>query len=251
MAGLNPFMFRQGSSVLHELDTRCKFFLVSVVSLTVLKADFPACFICLGILLFFLKKVGLSLGETLKHLKYFILFLALILLSRGLTIPGSPIFSLYGINISYDGLYQGALVSLRFFLVMVTGLLFSATTRPAGLKNAAQWYLKPVPFVPEKRAAIMISLALGFLPRILKQAQETANAIQARCGNLEKNPIKRFIRLTLPIMKKTFLSADHLILAMEARCYCEDRTDPEFEPSGREAIFIIACLGFWAGTLIL
>jgi len=245
MAALNPFFFKPGNSILHCLDTRCKFFLVCMVSLSLLKADFIACFIFLIILIFFLKQIGLRAWETLKHLRYFILFLVFILLARALTISGDTLVSLYNMTISVQGLYQGCLVALRFFLVMVTGLIFSATTRPASLKSAAQWYLNPIPFVPEKRVAIMISLALRFLPLILNQARETSDAIDSRCGNLQKNPVKRFIRLTLPLLKKTFLSADHLILAMEARCYCEDRTEPEFEPSGRERSFIIAGLGFW------
>ncbi len=249
MATLNPFMFRPGNSPLHQLDTRCKFFIVCMVSISVLQADFTACFICLGILIVFITQIKLPLGKTLNHLKYFILFLVFIIFTRALTTPGDPLVSLYDISISGQGVYQGSLVALRFFLVMVTGLIFSATTRSACLKNAAQWYLKPIPFVPEKRVAVMISLALRFLPLILKQAQETSNAIQSRCGNLEKNPVKRFIRLTLPLLKKTFLSADHLILAMEARCYSEDRTEPEFEPSGRETIFIIASLCFWLSIL--
>jgi len=220
-----------------------------MVSLSVLEADFFACLICLGVLLVIIRQIKLPMGKTLKHLRYFIFFLVFIILTRALTIPGDPFVALYNISISAQGLYQGCLVALRFFLVMVTGLIFSATTRPASLKNAAQWYLKPIPFVPEKRVAVMISLALRFLPLILKQAKETSDAIQSRCGNLERNPVKRFIRLTLPLLKKTFLSADHLILAMEARCYSEDRTDPEFEPSGREANFIIVCLGFWLSIL--
>jgi energy-coupling factor transporter transmembrane protein EcfT len=219
------------------------------MSLSILNTGFLGCVLLLAILIFFLKQIHLKVGQTLKHLRYFVLFLILILLSRGLTIPGDPLVSLYEISLSAQGLYQGALVALRFFLVMVTGLLFSATTRSAGLKNAAQWYLKPIPFVPEKRVAVMISLALGFLPLILKQAQEIRHAMDSRCGNLEKNPIKRFVRITLPLLKKTFLSADHLILAMEARCYCEDRTDPEFTPGGKEAVFIIAGLGFWCCSL--
>lgn len=241
---MNPFMFKTGNSLLHGLDTRCKVFLVCMVSLSLVNADFPACGILFGVLAFFTKDIGLRIGQTLKHLRYFILFLVFLLLSRALTISGDPLFSLHGMTISIQGLYQGSLVALRFFLVMVTGLVFSATTRPSSLKSAAQWYLKPIPFVPEKRVAIMISLALRFLPLLIQQAQETSNAICARCGNLEKNPVKRFVRLTLPLLKKTFLSADHLILAMEARCYCEDRTDPEFKPSGKESIFIIISLTF-------
>ncbi len=245
MATLNPFVFRPGNSSLHCLDTRCKFFLVCMMSLSILNAGFSACFICLLVLFFFLRQIRLPMGQVLKQLRYFIVFLIFILLARALTIPGDPLFSAYELTISAQGLHQGGLVALRFFLVMVTGLIFSATTRSASLKNAAQWYLKPIPFVPEKRVAVMISLSLSFLPLILQQAQETRNAINSRCGNLEKNPVKRFVRLTLPLLKKTFLSADHLILAMEARCYSEERTDPEFEPSGRETLFIITGLGFF------
>jgi len=245
MAALNPFTFRHGNSTLHCLDARCKFFLLCMVSISVLKADFIACIICLGILIFFIKQTRLKVREILGHLKYFILFLFFIFLARALTVPGTPLAALYDMTITVQGLYQGALVALRFLLVMVAGLLFSATTSPGSLKSAAQWYLKPIPFVPEKRVAVMISLALRFLPLILHQAQETRDAIQARCGNLEKNPVKRFIRLTLPILKKTFLSADSLILAMEARCYCEDRTDPEFKPSGKERLFLLTGLFLW------
>ena len=243
MAEVTPFEFRPGTTSLHYLDTRCKFFLVCIMSLSLLNAGFSACFMAFGVLVFFLIKIRLKAVETCKQLKYFILFLAFLILVRSLTIPGDPIVSFHEMTVTSQGLYQGCLVALRFFLVMVIGLLLSATTRTASIKTAVQWYLKPLPLIPEKRAAIMISLALRFLPLILKQAQETSNAIQSRCGNLQKNPVKRFIRLTLPVLKKTFLSADHLILAMEARCYCENRTDPEFKPGGKEIIFIVSCLG--------
>jgi energy-coupling factor transporter transmembrane protein EcfT len=251
MAILNPFEFRPGTTSLHCLDTRCKFFLVCIMSLSLVNAGFSACFIALGVLYCLLKQIRLKIIETIKQLKYFILFLFFLILTRSLTMPGDPIVTFHDIVITRQGLFLGCLVALRFFLVMVTGLLFSATTRAASIKTAAQWYLKPLPFVPEKRVAIMISLALRFLPLILKQARENSNAIQSRCGNLQKNPVKRFIRLSLPVLKKTFLSADHLILAMEARCYCENRTDPEFEPGGKEVIFIITslvlsfCIIFW------
>ncbi len=242
MAELNPFEFRPGSTSLHYLDTRCKFFLVCIMSLSLVNAGFLSCFIALGVLLFFLKQIKFKIVETCKQLKYFILFLVFLIIVRSLTMPGDPIVSFHGMAITSQGLYQGSLVALRFFLVMVIGLLFSATTRTASIKTAVQWYLKPIPFVPEKRVAIMISLALRFLPLILKQGRETSNAIQSRCGNLQKNPIKKFIRLTLPVLKKVFLSADHLILAMEARCYCENRTDPEFKTWEKEMVFIISSL---------
>ena len=67
-------------------------------------------------------------------------------------------------------------------------------------------------------------------------------------ANLTKNPVKRIIRLTLPMLKKTFICADNLILAMESRCYTDNRTDPEFTASGSEYFFLsgsaIIALGF-------
>lgn len=248
---MNLFTFRQGVSTLHGLDTRCKIFLVCVLSLAILGANFYGCLILLGVLVFFASQAGTKIRAILKQLHYFILFLIIIILVRGLTIPGEPLVALHGITLTRQGLAQGGVVALRFFLVMVTGLLFSATTPPSEIKGAAQWYLKPIPLVPEKRVAIMISLALRFLPLILSQARETADALRSRGGNLEKNPVKRFVRITLPLLKKTFLAADHLILAMEARCYDENRTDPEFNPSGKEGRFILASLVFWLGLAAL
>ncbi|MCK5164630.1 MAG: hypothetical protein KAQ72_12980 [Desulfobacula sp.] len=54
----------------------------------------------------------------------------------------------------------------------------------------------------------------------------------------EKKSSKKIIGLVLPLLKKTFLLADNLILAMESRCYNDDRTDPEFTPSGKEIYFL-------------
>jgi energy-coupling factor transporter transmembrane protein EcfT len=134
---------------------------------------------------------------------------------------------------------------------MVTGLLFAVTTRPADLKSAAQWFLKPVPLIPEKRVALMISLCLRFFPLILAQAGQTADAVNARCGGYRKNPVRSIRFLTLPLLKKTVMAADHLDLAMTARCYTENRTDPEFESSGKERLALAAGTGLCLGMVLL
>jgi len=156
---------------------------------------------------------------------------------------GLPYFTLFGISVTKEGLLDGFLVAFKFLLIMLSGVLFSMTTQPNTIKSAVQWYLKPVPFIPEKRVAVMISLSLKFMPVILRQANEISDAQKARCGDLEKNPIKRINRLIIPLLKRIFLNADSLILAMESRCYTEDRTDPVFSPSGQEPYFLFgSCL---------
>lgn len=249
MAQLTVFTYRPGLSVLHTVDVRSKFFIVCLVSICLLSAALPGCLVYALILFFFFKQTGLHLWATLKSLQYFLILLSFVFMARALTVNGDILFSFYGISVSDQGVGQGILVALKFFLVMVTGLVFACTTRPASIKSAVQWFLKPVPFVPEKRLGVMISLALGFMPVILGQAKQISDAQKARCFDLQKNPVKKIIRLGLPLLKKIFFAADSLVLAMESRCYTDDRTDPEFTGSGKEAVFVaggmIVCLGLF------
>ncbi|MCF6246608.1 MAG: energy-coupling factor transporter transmembrane protein EcfT [Desulfobacula sp.] len=239
---LIPFAFRPGKSALHLLDARLKFFLICLVSTSMLSASFVPCLIYSLLLILFFNLARIKVFQLLISMKFFLLLLGFIFLARCFSTPGDTLISAYGISISRLGVTTGFLVAFKFLLVMMTGLLFSGTTRPAQVKGAVQWFLRPIPFLPEKRVAVMISLSLAFMPIILKQNQKVADAQAARCGNLEKNPVKKIIRMVLPLLKKIFLCADNIILAMESRCYTEDRTDPEFQPSGKEPSFLLGSL---------
>ena len=238
MADLIPFSYRQGNSLLHRMDVRYKFFVICLTSISIMSANLAGCFFYFIILFFLFKVSGLNLYVAVRRIKYFVLLLCFVFTARALTVNGDIVFSVYGVSATAQGMTEGFLVASKFFLVMVTGLLFSFTTKPSAVKSAVQWFLKPVPFLPEKRIAVMISLALGFIPVIARQAGQIAEAQTARCADLEKNPAKRTIRLVLPLLKKTVLSADSLVLAMESRCYSDDRTDPEFTVSGKEPLFL-------------
>ncbi len=240
----NLFEFKPGKTLAHRLDPRCKFFLLCIISAGLVAASWSACLALLILILLELKSMGIRPLDLLRQLWAFMLFLLLIIFVRGLTEPGPQLFTLVvypiSISVSIPGLTQGGLVALRFFTVMVLGLVFSAGTRPSDLKAAVQWILSPVPFIPEKRVGMMISLALRFLPMILTQTQESRQAIQARCGNLEKNPLKRMSTLVLALLGKTFKNAEDLISAMEARCYTQNRTDPTFQPNGTTPVALAA-----------
>jgi energy-coupling factor transporter transmembrane protein EcfT len=251
MADLTLFSFQAGTTALHGLDVRAKTVLMCMVSMALFIAGFSACLLCFLVVYPLICATGMTLCGLLIRLKGFILLLALMAATRAVTVPGDPILSVSEIEITRQGLAQGALVGVRFFLVMVIGMLFAATTRPAAVKSAAQWFLTPVPFVPEKRVAVMISLCLGFFPLILSRAGQTADAVNARCSGFNKNPIRRIRFLTLPLLKKTFMSADHLCLAMDARCYTEHRTDPAFESGGKERLFLGAGTGLCVAMAVL
>lgn len=243
------FDFTPGKTLVHRLDPRCKFFLTCLISAGLVSAAFGVCMALLILIFIILKSMGICPTGLVRRLKGFIFFLVMIILVRGLTEEGPPLFHLLSYPISIQGLTQGGLVALRFFTVMVLGLVFSASTRPSELKAAVQWFLKPIPFIPEQRAGVIISLAIRFLPMILSQAEESGLAIQARCGNRPKNPLKRTSTLVWALLGKAFRGADELALAMEARCYTEKRTDPVFHISCADPIALAAGIGIFLALI--
>ncbi len=208
--------------------------MMCLVSIGILKALFPSLIIISIVLFITMIDVGIKPFKALNHLKYFLMLLVFIFISRALTTPGEALFSVFGASISKHGIYEGALVSIRFLIIMLLGMIFSHTTKPSSIKSAVEWFLKPIPLIPEKRASIMIGLSIRFLPLIIEISKQVSDAQKARCADNQKNPVKKIARLILPILKKTFQTADNLALAMESRCFSEDRTDPEFNKSGYE-----------------
>ena len=74
----------------------------------------------------------------------------------------------------------------------------------------------------------MLSLLVRFVPMILDQARETMDAQRARCIECRKNPVFRLTALAVALLRRIFEDADRLIVAMEARCYNEERTGPAY-----------------------
>nr|WP_319492848.1 energy-coupling factor transporter transmembrane component T [uncultured Desulfobacter sp.] len=245
------FSYRSGSTVWHTLDVRCKCLLVCMLSLTVLRTGLPGTIMCQGVLMGVLKTVGIGPIKLLTQLKAFLLFLIVIFFCRWACTAGDPMVTVYGLKLTHQGFVSGSLVSLRFLAVMLMGLVLTVTTRSMEIKAAIQWFLGPVPFIPEKRVAVMAGLALKFMPLIFDNAKEVTYAVNARCGNLRKNPVRRLIQLSWPLLKKTFQSAEDLSLAMQARCYSENRTDPRFSPNGKEGWIVVLVLIFCAVILLM
>lgn len=244
MGRLTPFLFTHSTSLLHKLDTRYKLAMVCLISVGLIKAMFPSLAVTALIMILLMLNSGIKPLNCLWQMRYFFILLFFVFISRALTIQGKPLFHLFWLPISGSGIKEGALISTRLLIIMLLGMVFSHTTRPSSIKSAAAWFLKPLPFIPEKKASLMIGLAIRFLPVIFEQAEKVSDAQKSRCGDNQKNPVKKAARLVMPILKKTFQTADNLALAMEARCFSEKREDQDFNKSG----FEIICLG---GAILL
>jgi len=262
MGKLTAFSYRTCHFVLFKLDVRCKVICVCLLSIIMAMADFVHLFLISAILSWFLYRSGVTVQIFVRELRYFFLILIFLVVVRSFITPGRPIdiFQLIGmdlpevlrmeifsnIHITEEGVIDGCIVAWRFLIIMVMGILFSCSTQASALKGAVTWFLKPVPFIPEKRVGVMVSLFVRFLPLILEKVDEVSDSQKARCANLQKDPLKRIKNITVPLLKKVFQSADILAIAMASRCYSEDRTEQKFLQSGYEIYFYIGTLALAA-----
>jgi energy-coupling factor transporter transmembrane protein EcfT len=227
MAELTVFSFKPGSSLLHRLDVRFKIVFLILISLSSLSGGFAGLGILTGLLITLVFHSRLPIKSGLKELRFFLFLLLLILVTRMVVTPGAALIEINSFAITRPGLVSGLIICWRLTTVVLIGFLFVFTTPPSEIKAAVQWFLKPFGFVPGKRIATMMGLIARFVPVILSQANETLEAQRARCADNRRNPLNRLIRLGIPLIRRTFAQADKLAVAMEARCYDENRTDPE------------------------
>ena len=244
MAELTSFGYFSGNSLLHNLDPRFKLLIIILLSLVCLNLYFISLGIFTCLLLGLILYSRLPLNSGVKELRYFFVLLLFVFMARVLSTGGASLIDVGFMSVSKPGLYAGFLVCWRLAFIVLLGFTLISTTRPAEIKAAVQWYLKPVPFIPQKKVAMMMGLILRFVPVIFDQAAETADAQKARCVQNRRNPVYRLIKLGFPLMRRTFERADDLVAAIEARGFTENRTDPELLSHQRDwvSLMVVSCL---------
>ncbi len=279
MGKVTQLSYRHGAFVLFRMDVRCKIICICFMSIIVIKANFIPLLSIIAVLLWLLYCCKLHILTLIKELKYFFILIFFVFLVRCLVTSGTyisiPIYpsmknlsfmdtdiaeviSYININflpylhITKEGVLDGAKVSLRFFIIMVMGILFACSTTSFSIKNAVIWFLKPIPFIPQKRVGVMVSLFVRFFPLILEKISDISDAQRARCAHLQKNPIKKIKYLTVPLLIKIFNSADSLAIAMASRCYNDNEIKEQgFSKSGYEIYFYLGTTALAAVVIFL
>ena len=140
-------------------------------------------------------------------------------------LPGEPLFKLGFLTISKEGLKTACLMAIRLmFLVLGTSLL-TYTTSPIELTDGIEALLKPMKKigVPSHEIAMMMTIALRFIPTLIEETDKIMKAQMARGADFESGNIikrsKNLVPLLVPLFVNSFRRADELATAMEARCY--------------------------------
>ena len=242
MAELSALGYRPGGSLLHGLDPRTKLAAVAVFALIGAVASLSVLAVSGISILLALWRAGVGPRQWVRDLRVFWLMLLFLLAVRALTGSGPALVEVFGIGVTTQGLAEGGMICLRLSIVALAGIGVSATTRPSEIEAAVQAILRPVPFVPEKRAATILGLVVRFLPEVLREARLTKEAQMARCVEQRKNPIARLFLFAVPLLRRIFARADRLAMAMEARCYSVNRTGPTLCAGKKDALCLVVLM---------
>ena len=249
MTSLTPFHYRPGTSFLHDLDARFKIILLVMLSLATLNTSVLS-LVCLTLLMVFLMtRVTVSFMDLFTELRYFLILLLIVFILRLIATPGDPLFQVFGITLSRQGMLDGLMVCWRLLMVVLMGFVFISSTRISSIKSAVERLLAPLPLIPEKRLATMMGLIVRFIPVIFQKAHAVSEAQKARCVDNRKNPLYRLESLTMPLMRGVFQDADKLAMAMTARCY--DENQPIALRKARKNDWLVLTAGGLFGLLLL
>lgn len=215
-----------GCSVIHELDPRTKIIsTILFISSIFLAENYQAYSIIAIFVGIIISLAGIPPMMVLRSLKPLWLIIILTLLIHIFTTPGTIIYSLGPLTVTEEGLSQGFLMSLRLVFLIVISSLLTFTTSPVSLTDGIERLLGPFKKIglPAHELAMMMTIALRFIPTLLEETDRIMKAQMARGADFTSGNILRRARNMIPLLVPLFISAfrraDELATAMEARCY--------------------------------
>lgn len=213
-------------SIIHKLDPRTKLFATLLFIISVFSFDGIVGFIVMTAFLFgviALSKVPLSF--MLRGLKAIMILLVIAGLFNLFLTPGQVLWSIWKIHITREGLRNAVLMTIRMVYLIMGSSVMTLTTTPNQLTDGLEKALKPLQKinVPVHEIAMMMSIALRFIPILIEETDKIMKAQMARGADFETGGLvkkaKNMVPLLVPLFVSAFRRANDLALAMEARCY--------------------------------
>ncbi|MDD6920241.1 MAG: energy-coupling factor transporter transmembrane component T [Eubacteriales bacterium] len=213
-------------SIIHRLDARVKIVstLIFIIALFVVNT-FVGLGVATAFLLIIIKMSKVPLGFMLKGLKpiFFIVILTFVL--NIFMIDGRVLAKWWIFTVTAEGLRQAIFMAVRLILLILGSSVLTFTTKPINLTDAIEYLLNPLKKikVPVHELAMMMSIALRFIPTLLEETDKIIKAQQARGADFETGNIikraKRLVPILVPLFIGAFRIAQDMAMAMEARCY--------------------------------
>ena len=215
-----------GNSFIHRLDPRVKILatVFYIVSLFVV-ADFIGFAVAFIELAVIIAVSRVPLRFILRGLNPVFLILAFTFLINMFMVKGEPLVTLGFLTITREGLRTAVFMAVRLILLIIGASLLTLTTKPISLTDGMEALLSPFKRfgLPAHELAMMMTIALRFIPTLLEETDKIMKAQQARGADFESGNLIRRAKALIPILVPLFISAfriaQDLAMAMEARCY--------------------------------
>lgn len=217
-----------GHSFIHKMDPRMKI-IVSVLYIVILFVASRPLGLLLGILMvvmmYMISKISAKMvAKSLKPVVPIIIFTAVLNLFF-MTGPSEPLVSFGFIHIYPEGVAMAVMMAVRIMCLIAGTSLLTYTTSPIELTDAIEVLMGPLKKVkvPVHEIAMMMTIALRFIPTLIEETDKIMNAQKARGAVMETGSLtqraKALIPILIPLFVSAFRRADELALAMECRCY--------------------------------
>lgn len=218
--------YYQTDSVIHRLDPRVKLIttIAYIISLFVFR-NFTGYLAAAVFLTVIIKMSKVPFKYIVKGMKA-ILFLLLITVVFNLFLtPGEPLITFWIFKITVEGISTAVFMAVRLTFLIIGSSIMTLTTTPNHLTDGMEKLMKPLKAikVPVHEVAMMMSIALRFIPILLEETDKIMKAQTARGADFETGGIlkraKNLVPLLVPLFISAFRRANDLAMAMEARCY--------------------------------
>lgn len=215
-----------GNSFLHKMDPRAKILCTMIFICAIFLANNPWSYLVVTLFTALcISLSGVPFRLIVKAVRPLWVILVFTLVIHLLTTPGTEIFRLGPVKITEEGVRNGVFMTLRLVFLIAFSSLLTYTTSPIVLTDGIEALL--IPFrrfgVPAHELAMMMTIALRFIPTLLEETDRIMKAQSSRgadftAGNIWQKA-KSMVPLLVPLFISAFRRADDLATAMEARCY--------------------------------
>lgn len=215
-----------GNSLIHKLDPRIKIIatLLFIVELFIVD-NFLGFVFAAAALLTIIAVSKVPLSYIVRGLKPIILILIFTFALNMFMVSGEVLWQWGFLRITREGLRLAVFMAIRLVLLLIGSSMLTLCTRPLSLTDGIERLLSPLKKikVPAHEIAMMMTIALRFIPTLLEETDKIMKAQQARGADFETGNLiqraKSLVPILVPLFVSAFRIAQDLAMAMEARCY--------------------------------
>ena len=218
--------YYQTKSYIHDLDPRVKLggTVLYIISLFCFK-NYLGYLIAALFLALVVKLSHVPFRFMVKGMKAILMLLMITVMFNLFLTPGTPVVTLWKLTITAEGVRMALTMMARLTLLVIGSSLMTLTTTPNNLTDGMEKMMSPLKViqVPVHEVAMMMSIALRFIPILMEETDKIMKAQTARGADFEHGNLlaraKALVPLLVPLFISAFRRANDLAMAMEARCY--------------------------------